>query len=159
MTPRAPIGRPRGKPSLEEVLLARIDKGDGSGCWLWTGGVNAQGYGRLFRRRGTRFAHRLAFQVWNGPLNPDDRVRHTCDNPPCCRPDHIVKGTQRQNLADMVKKRRHAHGENHPHAKLTTEAVMAIRKSRRTGAALAREYGVSESTTGLIRKRKSRRLG
>lgn len=68
-------------------------------CWLWTGALNRQGYGRFENV----FAHRWAFEEANGPIPPMPNGKPSpldhlvCDNPPCVRPDHLVISTPREN--------------------------------------------------------------
>jgi hypothetical protein len=61
-------------------------------------------------------------------------------------------------MRDMVSKGRHARcaplGEGHPFAKLTEEQVRNIRRSKKTGVALAREYGMHVATISEIKNRK-----
>jgi hypothetical protein len=33
-------------------------------------------------------------------------VRHTCDNPACINPAHLVKGSQKENVSDMLQRQR-----------------------------------------------------
>ena len=33
-------------------------------------------------------------------------VRHTCDNPRCCNPHHLILGTRKDNTADMISRGR-----------------------------------------------------
>lgn len=44
-------------------------------------------------------------------LSPDDiaglAVRHTCDNPRCINPEHLILGTQQENIQDMMERGRH----------------------------------------------------
>ena len=35
-------------------------------------------------------------------------ICHSCDTPGCCNPEHLWKGTYKQNSQDMAKKGRHA---------------------------------------------------
>ena len=69
------------------------------------------GYGRgeinVGGRRYSVKAHRLAFsQAWGIQPRPDQVVRHTCDNPPCINPLHLMLGSQAENLQDMHSKGR-----------------------------------------------------
>lgn len=81
-------------------------------------------------------------------------LRHTCDNPLCCNPDHLIPGTHAENVRDRVERGRSAKGERHGRAKLTTGKVRAIRVSDETDTALARRYGVDRALIAKIRARK-----
>lgn len=64
------------------------------------------------RRNGrTYLTHRLTWEWANGPIPEGMNVCHKCDNPPCCNPDHLFLGTQRDNIRDCVVKGRHHHTE------------------------------------------------
>lgn len=66
-------------------------------------------------------------------------IRHTCDNRKCINPDHLVAGTQGQNLCD-----RKDHG--HRYRKLTqvdADNIKAGWAQRCTMTALAKWYNVS----------------
>src|SRR4051812_42591054 len=94
-------------PPRAEPLWMRFDRLTikGPGCWLWTGGLDAYGYGQVsIGHDGRAKAHRLAFEMAYGP--PSDVVRHTCDVRRCVRPEHLLNGTQAQNMADAVERSR-----------------------------------------------------
>lgn len=56
-------------------------------------------------------AARLAWALFR-PENPDGLVvRHRCDNPPCCNPNHLELGTIADNNRDTVERGRTAKGE------------------------------------------------
>lgn len=79
------------------------------GCWEWTGGKQAKGYGYLFKRDEEKLTHRRVWAAIYGPIPDGLYVLHRCDNPPCFRPDHLFLGTKADNNRDMVEKGRHAY--------------------------------------------------
>ena len=85
--------------------VARLD----TGCWEWQGPVNNQGYGRfeVYRtgRRRRYMAHRLSLSMTGVDLSGLS-VRHSCDNPPCVRQDHLLTGSQKDNIHDAVERER-----------------------------------------------------
>lgn len=80
------------------------------GCWEWRGSLNrAGGYGILtLTRQGIRSAgvHRLMYERYVAPIPEGLLVRHKCDNPPCCNPDHLETGTHQDNMDDMARRGR-----------------------------------------------------
>jgi len=144
---------------LAERFLEKVDRSGGPDvCWPWTAYRNQGGYGEMGSggHRGTIGAHRVAFLLANGPIPAGEHVLHTCDNPPCCNPAHLWTGTQQDNNRDRDAKGRtragpgapppHYSGEHNPAARLTAASVPAIRASRSSVSALAREHGVSRTT-------------
>jgi hypothetical protein len=71
------------------------------------------------------------YELTTGQPLPDGMLAcHKCDNPACCRPDHIFVGTHAANMMDMRLKQRGngAKGEANGHAKLTTRKVRRMRR-------------------------------
>ena len=80
-----------------------------NGCIVWTGARNARGYGRVSTATipnlpKVTYAHRVAYYLATGETPA--LLRHTCDNPPCCNPDHLLPGTQQDNMRDAVERGR-----------------------------------------------------
>lgn len=63
---------------------------------------NTQGYGHS----GSKRLHRVVFKREYGFL--PSVVMHTCDNPRCINPAHLVPGTHAENNKDRAKKGRSA---------------------------------------------------
>lgn len=83
------------------------NKVDRSGdCWVWTAGRDNAGYGQ-FRYEGKNIkAHRVSFFLANGTW--PGICRHTCDNPPCVNPDHLLDGSHKDNSDDMYARERNS---------------------------------------------------
>jgi hypothetical protein len=128
-----------------------------SGCTLWLASTDTRGYGRLEWNGKQRPAHRLAWEVVHGPVPDGLHVCHKCDVPSCVNPDHLFLGTNAENMADMKRKGRGRapRGAENPSAKLTEEAVRAIRIDSRPATHIAKDYGVSNVLVGHIKKRKA----
>lgn len=83
---------------------------DADSCWEWIGHIGTHGYGRLTVHYRELLAHRVAYVLANGAIPGDLFVLHKCDNPACCRPDHLSLGTPGDNSRDMAEKGRAATG-------------------------------------------------
>ncbi|GAA2429176.1 hypothetical protein GCM10009856_44970 [Mycolicibacterium llatzerense] len=94
-----------------------------SDCWVWSGALSDDGYGVFrIRRDGVRRVVRssryaLALSLGGKILAPTILALHTCDDPVCARvtplndvergiAEHVVGGTQRDNMERMVRMRR-----------------------------------------------------
>jgi len=113
-------------------------------CWVWTGGLNHHGYGRIELggdERGQALAHRVAWLLHYGRW-PDPHALHHCDNPPCVKamadefgPAHLYEGPQRDNMRDKIDRgrdwqsRRTHCPQGHPYDEANT--VYRIRPSGR----------------------------
>lgn len=106
-------------------------------------------------------AHRVSWEVHNGPIPEGGNVLHHCDNPPCCNPAHLYIGTRADNARDRTERGRGAdrQGEKNVNAKLTEANVRAIivelrRLPRRSQSDIAAEFGVSQGHVSNIMHRR-----
>lgn len=84
-----------------DTVLARFLKHTRiyEGCWEWDN-PRHNGYGRMILRGGGQIlAHRLAYQLFRGPLDPALTIDHLCGNTACVRPDHLEQVPHSVNVA------------------------------------------------------------
>ena len=152
-----------------ERFFAKVDKTDG--CWNWTACTYGRmGYGKFSVARSTSVsAHCWSYEYHHGDIPKGMVVMHTCDNPKCVNPDHLVLGTRQDNQRDMKEKGRAASGERHHNSVLTEREVLAIREMLKrfppspSGSSLAygiqtflsKWFGVHQVTISNVYLRKS----
>lgn len=139
-----------GDPKYHQRFFSKLRK-DGD-CLVWTAAKNRDGYGRFQYEGRLEGAHRISFFFKYGYCPP--LLRHTCDNPACCRPKHLVEGTQQQNIDDKVERGRQHKGEQIHFAKLTEDDVREILRLCRTRMSypeIAAHYGVDPQTISSIK--------
>lgn len=134
--------------TLAERFKLQCGKRTKSGCLLWNGSRDNDGYGVLYSGPpSNRYvkAHRLAYQMHHGPIPDGASILHSCDNPSCVEPTHLRAGSHVDNMVDRKAAGKYLQGQDNPSAKLTNAQVRQIRKRYRRGLGvhLAKEYGVT----------------
>jgi hypothetical protein len=126
-----------------------------SGCWEFIGGRTGSGYGAYTEGRTYyKGAHVVAFELENGAVPDGMFVLHKCDNPPCCRPDHLFLGDHQTNKDDEVAKGRNVYGERVGNHKLTEDDVRHIRQLLAAGeslSAIGRKFNVTHASIYYIK--------
>lgn len=113
-------------------ILSRYTVNGVTGCYEWTGSLNASGYGSVGYYGEVLTLHRLAYEAIVGDIPIGLCVLHSCDNRKCFNTEHLFLGTNADNVADRVSKGRsdrssHGSGEDHGRAILSNEDVINIR--------------------------------
>lgn len=139
---------------------SRVDSSAGSrGCWPWVRGKGRKGYGLFHKPRKTDrprsiSAHRLAWMIANKAAVPDGLIiRHRCDNPPCCNPDHLLPGTRLDNAHDAMERGQVLSHDRHPSAVLNVASVTDVIRRMKAGesrSSIARSLGVCAATIDCI---------
>lgn len=137
-------------PTLSSILANTVETT--SGCLEWRGGCSKAGYGTIRGTKSGAYVHRLVFEAAKRELTEGEVVRHACDNPKCVNPEHLLAGTQADNIKDAVERGRHAKGEQNGKAKLTEDQVRYILSSAESQRALAARFQVSRSAVALVRQ-------
>lgn len=138
-------------------FLAKVDKGDT--CWHWRGATLPAGYGTFLLNGESNCkigAHVASFILHGKNFVHGLDVAHVCDNPSCVNPDHLVQLSHGDNMRDSIQKQRHPtigkSGEGNINVKLTTSQVGRIREDTRKHKDIAKDYGVSRSTIGYVKR-------
>ena len=93
---------------IPEALTERVTP-DEHGCWIWHGNVTrSDGYSRVSIRLSNRqyksvLTHRLAYELFVGPIPEGKDLHHTCENRSCCNPQHLVPMTHTDHMHGHVK--------------------------------------------------------
>lgn len=161
-----------------EAFVARffshVDRSDPNGCWPWMARRRC-GYGQVAVGRRMVQAHRVAYEIANGPISLQIDCLHKCDNPPCCREDHLFLGDAKANIADMIAKgrgnwacgdknasrkypERRPRGSRHGRAKLSESDAVEIKQLLADGlrrSAIANRFGVTKGAITQIANKRS----
>lgn len=143
----------RAKPKDPEARFwSKVVQGsDADDCWGWLG-YTESGYGRFEVQKMRSWAHHYSFFLANGRSH-NGIVRHTCDNPECTNPRHLLEGSASDNSQDMVLRDRAAKGAQNGNSKLTEATVINIKQLLNQGrhyADIARDYAVAPITIYFI---------
>lgn len=110
------------------------------------------GYTRVTVRGKETPLHRLVYEILHGKVSSDLVIRHRCDNRGCCNPDHLIHGTDGDNIRDAVERGDMNKGINNGQCRLTGTQINEIKNSKERSRPLELRYGISRRTVYNIRK-------
>lgn len=90
-------------------------------CWIWEASIHPNGYGQFCFKGRQRRSHHVAVFLAKGEMPKGYRVCHHCDIRACVRETHFFYGTQKENIADGIRK-----GRVHPwlHRKINAKCPL-----------------------------------
>jgi len=139
------------KTSIKDRILANVRVTPS--CWEWIAG-KCEGYGCLSIGNRTRLAHRIAHELFIGPIPKGLCVLHRCDNRGCVNPKHLFLGTKGDNARDAKEKGRNTRGQIHGSAKLSNDQARKIKTellpSGMSKSDIARTFGISRRMIRFI---------
>ena len=89
--------------NLVRKFTSKIDRRSNDECWNWPKPKGKDGYG--FFRIGSKVfvAHRVSWELFNGPIPEGRLILHKCDNKWCVNPRHLYLGTHSDNMKDKAR--------------------------------------------------------
>lgn len=132
-----------------EWLESRSEKMD-SGCWHWIRHVNkTNGYGYCTVGGRPMPAHRVAYFIHNGEW--PNHTRHTCDNRICVNPNHLLSGTNADNVRDKMERSGQPSGPDHGGSvSIDTGIVFAMKAAGYSNRVVAEAMNTSRGTIDRI---------
>lgn len=94
--------------TLEQRFKLKVRKTPA--CWEWTGATSGYGYGQIGIGKKRQKAHRVSWELVNGPIPDGMFLDHRCGNRLCVRPDHLRLATRQQNAAYILHPRKNSTG-------------------------------------------------
>lgn len=82
---------------LEQRIEEQLERVPETGCWLWLGELNRNGYGRLSVRGKKQMVHRLSYTLAFGGIPQGRILDHLCRVRCCCNPHHLEPVTVKEN--------------------------------------------------------------
>lgn len=139
--------------SLLEEALEKVNQ-DTDECIIWPHARNNSGYGSV----NGQMIHRWAYTLKKGAIPKGLDVRHTCDVRTCFNPRHLITGTRKDNMQDMVARGRSPVGAKNPMAKFTESYIQQVRALWASGKFKSHRQ-LSESLGNISRRHVTQILG
>lgn len=96
--------------TLEERFWAKVDKNGPNGCWVWTASITSMGYGKVKHNQKDKAAHRVAYELLVGNIQPGMELDHICHKRDCVNPAHLRVCTRSENARNRGADRDSASG-------------------------------------------------
>jgi hypothetical protein len=147
---------------VRQYLLDRVTiPDDPDACWLWHAGLDDRGYPYVCVRGRAYRGHRIAYEIFCGPIPPHAHVLHSrqCLSRACINPRHLRAGSNRENMEDRNAMLRQARGSRAGSARLREKDVacilVAYHEESQSIKSLATTYNISTTAIHKIIYRKS----
>lgn len=159
----------------KKPIIVEVDEND---CWnCISHNQHPDGYVYVYSDGGKLKLHKRVLEMKIGrklKVECDELTRHTCDNPQCCNPDHLIIGTHQENYDDMVARgrgywqnhtgyfkwyEREGRKNKHPKPLLPEETIINIYKDALENCIpykqLDKKYGVGRGVSSNIANQKT----
>lgn len=79
-------------------FTSKFSVNEATGCWEWSGARDRGGYGRFTFRGRLHAAHRVAYELFVGPIPEGLDIDHLCRVRNCVNTEHLEPVTTRENI-------------------------------------------------------------
>jgi len=80
-----------------ERILQKVERIPFSGCWIYLGELNRNGYGTIKIKGKRKMVHRLVYEAIIGTIPEGLILDHGCRVRCCCNPSHLEPVTVKVN--------------------------------------------------------------
>ncbi len=87
----------KNKPNLKPCHKFEYEIDSETGCWIWQGAVDENGYGVVVRNSRQHHAHRYHYSQAFGPIDSGIVIHHICFNKGCVRISHLEPQTRAEH--------------------------------------------------------------
>lgn len=115
----------RRRPLLDR-FLERYEVNPDTGCWEWQGYLFDNGYGGLTVDGAPRAAHRVAYELFAGPIPAGLVIDHLCAVACCVNPAHLEAVTPEENRRRQQLRQTHCRNGH----ELVGENLLLVRRCR-----------------------------
>ena len=152
------VSRPCYHEPIDKKFWRYVDKKSIDECWIWTGRKDKDGYGSIRDGKLNRRAHRVSYELNIASIPNGKMIRHSCNNPSCVNPNHLLPGTQVENMQDRKDAGNEPIGEHHQNHKFSDNIIRQIKAFRGTYKEISNIFNISESQVGNIKRGDQRKL-
>lgn len=136
-----------------KAIKYTIDK---NGCWICMSHARSDGYPVIMITGNKKKISRIMYEKYNGKIPEGYVMRHTCDVPSCINPNHLLIGTQQDNINDKVERGRQIRGEKSIQTNITDKQVLEmLKESNKPIKYLVEKYNIPYHTITNILKGRS----
>jgi hypothetical protein len=129
-----------------KIIVKGLDE-----CWECIEPATGE-YGRFWDRHNHKYlqAHRVAWELANGPIPEGMEALHKCDNKRCCNPKHLYIGTQSDNMCDRVERSTGGNGRSNMMSKDDILNINNLINDNISQRKIAKMYGISTAYVSLL---------
>lgn len=141
---------PGGRPPSDPIkrFMEKVKQAE-SGCIEWQAGLARGGYGKFQYTGKTMAAHRVSYIFFRGEIPAGMCVMHKCDNRLCVNPQHLVLGTDAENVEDMDTKGRR--GTKSQLTRAQAAQILELLASGMSQAKVGEMFGVHQTVVSRIK--------